>query len=162
MNAEQAYENTSRLVHQIVRRHHRINGGEYDEWLGEAHVAWTQAYQTWDAQKAKFTTYMVHVIRCHLVNVAIINKTQKRNGPVYNILDGHTVRQRGFDYPQKETFDVDRLLGEVSADAWKAIRIVLRMTGRNRKTVYRKLREHRWTMRRIAKAFQEVQEALES
>ena len=162
MNAEQAYESTSRLVHQIVRRHHRINGGEYDEWLGEAHIAWSRAYQTWDAQKAKFTTYLVHVIKRHLVNVVIVNKTQKRNGPVYNILDGHTVRQVGFDCPQKEAFDVNRLLQEVSADAWKAIRIVLRMSGRNRKTVYRKLRERRWTMRRIARAFAEVQEALES
>jgi len=137
-------------------------GGEFDDYLSEANVAYMQAHETYDPKRSHFTTWLWWTVRYALLNFVRAERTRMERFAL------------GSDSMEKmeapPRFDVDRFAGELSADAADVLRLTLDCPHEllaclglpevDRGDVCRCLRDAKWSVARVAESFGEIREAL--
>ena len=65
---EQTYLDVEKLIKHIVWKFQRKYGGDFEELLGEANLLFILAYNDYDKEKAKFSTWLTFYITTRLQN----------------------------------------------------------------------------------------------
>jgi len=161
----ETYEEVELLVHKITHdfmRRKRISEAHYEDWQGEAALAFSLAYHSCDVSKAKFTTWLWHTIWNRL------SDKLRREVPHYTTmkLNGHAERVR--DHRRAIPWSPMEFLQSLSEDAGMVAKLSLSGTGSwngkkpedVRSTLYELLHGLGWSCDRIAESFSEIREAL--
>lgn len=148
-----AYEETRRWVYKLAYVFHRKFGGEVEDVLARADGHWVRAYRTYDGSKAKFTTYVKHVVWRGLVDDLRRSNKSVKAVPITDL--------EGYE-PELRLHDPTEGLSE---DAELVVRVALRASasrrpGSTRKAIARVLLELGMGVEQVTKAFREVREAL--
>lgn len=156
----ETYRSVEGLLYSVVWKFHRAKGGDVDDLLGIAHEAYVDAYDTYDPDRGEFETWVVNKIHYRM-----LEDWRKR-----------CVRHRAL--PRCEVnFDLMACgekspLDGLSEQAREVVEMVLtsdprvtsRVAGRSRHpwraALADVLVEAGWTVKQVAEAFAEVQEAL--
>lgn len=170
------YVDTEKLIYRVCHGFRRCNGGEFDELVGEAHVAFMNAYHDWTPGGGmEFTSYLGLCIYRRLIDW---HKKRKRQQAVWSTLLSETAGENGEELPIEDTtpepFDVEEFKAELSADAQTVINFLFNSPrelvdlaeGKGGKPVNWRssLREFftdvGWASSQVTKSFDEIREAL--
>lgn len=168
----ETYEDVRRLIYHVCNQFARRYGGDVEELISDANVAYMKAYESWKPGRGtKFSTY---VVVCVWRRLAALRKAEQRRKAVWSrglddispdqlpVTAGHTIGDRFAD-----------LLEELSEDTASVVRMVVNATSdisevaeakggkyRNwRSTIRSHLRDIGWTHNRIRAAFEEIEAA---
>ena len=156
----------TKMIYQLVHKFHQRNGGDFDELLGEAHLAYVEARNNFNPERGvKFITYLHCIVRGRL-------KDWGRRREV----DRKMTRESLSEHISERRNCIDTIERECSPDANLAMRFALDppidvvMIARNirsenrplslRQAIEIHLAELGWAVSRIWHAFSEIQEVL--
>src|ERR1700722_19728887 len=158
-----AYEKVKRLIfdhcHGFVRHFH----GNYDDYLSESHLLFMDAYNTYNPEKAKFTTHVRWRVYYGLMDM--IRKQFKESERLLE-------RSKSFNEAENHKNGFRGFIGELSADAATVARLLLQETpieamknenklDAGKASVVRLLIDDLgWDIRQITRCFTEIRDAL--
>jgi len=152
-----AYEQVERLISSTVKSFRRGYGGEWQELLSEAGEHYVDADNSYESDRARYSTWVRFKVWHGLLET---HRTKcRRQGilPQDFSLNLNSVHER-------ERFDLDKFLAELSGDAATMISLVLESPKRyprhKRMAVVEALLGMGWGAERIVKTFLEIREAL--
>jgi len=166
---EQSYEDVRRLIAKVSSSFRRRFGGDYQEIISEANVAFLEAYRTYDCDRGSFSKRVSYVVYMQLVENACKRMNHAKKYPEVLITP---------DVPEKHHHGgLGSILSEVSEDAAIVIRLVLDPPGElycrmppPRSSSFRAeevrdavadfLLDVGWATRRVIDAFDEIREVL--
>lgn len=68
ISVETAWAESQAIIHNMVRKQLKKAGGDYDDFLSEAHLAFVEAWNSFDENKGtKFATWLFHKVRGRLL-----------------------------------------------------------------------------------------------
>ena len=158
---ENAHASVEKMLAKLAASHQATWGGDYNEWLAEANLAFVNAYRTWNPSHGRLTTWAWHNVRGHLLNLHRTKaaKAKRESLPA--------------DVGEESRFDLRAWLFELGEDARYVVDMVLEspvdliqiMRTRDKKRPSRSLlkrflRDLGWGHMKISKTFQEITEAL--
>jgi len=167
----ETYRDVEMLVHSVTHsflRQKKISESEYEEWHGEASMAFTRAHDSFDRRRgSRFTTWLWHCIWN-----ALSDKLRREAGH-WNCVclsermsDSMTTKEEHEHFETGLRFD----LCSLSQDAKAVVEIVLGTFGQTdekeakpeeiRLTIYELLSNMGWSARRIVESFHEIRVAL--
>ena len=163
----ETYSDVERMIGMLVDRCQSRFGGDRDELLSEANIAFMRAYKMFDPKKARFTTYLYHkvwgTLRRHC-NTRI--SRQKRIGGVVQINEDLTPTAREFNLHEfsKLLTEDAMFVAQIALETPNDLKQVLLTKKLKRPSWIRTLRRHLldmgWTMGRIKESFAEIKSIL--
>jgi len=163
---EEAYRKVHKLLCQLAHSHSRTTGMDYDDCIGEAHLAFLRAYETFHPDGGRtFSAWVYKLVSNRLIEVGHKHKRRR-------------MRSLPADARAASRFSIGKLMGEVSRDARLLLECILTppadvvvdcltksKTGLGQARVLREVvREYLtaigWDDGRVERAFNEVREAL--
>lgn len=163
MTKNERYQSVRRMVYGLVIAHVRRYGGDWQEAVQEAHLAYATAADSYDATRGAFTSWVHRHVRLRLMTLTRRRLRRRKLGDGVRLPTAVT---------QQDRFDLRRFIGELSEDAATVVRLVAEtpgelLLGENRSTAAARqsrlaglLAELGWAGRRVASVFQEIREAL--
>jgi len=87
MNAmEQTYSDVEKLIKKIVWDFKKRHGGDFQELLGEANLAFVLSYKNWKrGSSCKFTSYLCRSIKNNLLRKYQEQRKSVKTNPILNI-----------------------------------------------------------------------------
>lgn len=165
MTLAAAYEHTEPIIYNAVRKHLRRWGGDWDDALSEATYHFTIAYHVWIKKRGDLD--MLRAIVHRRVSLELIEAHRKRQRELQRIQ-----RKAEMERPVIP-FDVDEFVGQLSADAQTAVRLILETPRSLARVMDRDvtpsamrtcLREYLyglgWSAQRVRECFQEIRSKL--
>lgn len=168
MNTTESYQQTEKLIHHTCHCFQRQWGGNYEDLLSEANQGFIEAMKGFDPSRGKLSKRVRFVVWKRLKHASA--REFKRNALNKAIRDEKTLRE----VQQPKTFNLEKLMKEVSPDAAKLIKLVVdppadiklkkqKVKGQSKwYYIHSFLREIGWSISRITESFNEIQEALQS
>jgi len=183
----ETYEDVRWLIWKVVSQHNAQHGGDIEEQMAEANLAYMEALEKYNSQLGAFTTILVWCIRGRLSHQlrrriarnprardSILQRWPARRGPVSEMSvdeDGMSDINSLTDRPDRSPFEVDEFLADASEDAQMVLQMALEFEEELKQEVRQKprtlrstlrdaLRRLGWTMARITESFGEIREAL--
>lgn len=167
----ETYCDVERLIGMLVDNFHRRYpyAGSRDELLSEANMAFLRAYEQFDPEKARFTTYLYHKVGGTLRRFR--NKKLTANGRTMILNDPEIVKEarqkeiKQFDlnlFAKFMTEDAVLVLGllfESTTDLKETVLTKKRNPSMNR-TVKRHLKKMGWAWTRVQSTFAEIRTAI--
>ncbi len=156
-----------RLIQQLCNKFRAVNGGDIDELLGEASLAYVEARNNFNPERGvKFITYLHKIVRCRLLQLKRVKGRRREQEWDHQ---AHPIAGRGASL-------VEVIRRECSTEAKAVMELALNppldvvfiaRTIRNEKrpkTLRQAIRLHLeelgWSLGQVFKAFTEIQEAL--
>ena len=164
LTIDTAHRQVERLIQHTVHCFARRHGGDREELLSQANVCWVQAFQHWDANRSKLTTWTQNAIWYGLMkNRSKESKRAIKLPRTDTDLNNMTAR-RGFD--------LDSLLENCSPDAATVVELALtapdqrrgkrkRRATSIRNSIIHYLLDIGWAAARIAASVREIREVLQ-
>ncbi len=157
--SQASYLRVQKMIWGIVNRFVKKYGGDREEYLGEANVAFVRAWKAFDPEKARLTTW-VHA----LLSLKRKEATEATRMPE---------RDRGYDvsnHTSPQDFDLFSTLGELSSDAAELACLALSPPQHLRvregdfeeakRAIAGHLMDRGWSGERVVRAMEEVRGAL--
>lgn len=156
------YEDVKRLIHSTVHKFYEKYGGDYEELVSEANLAFMVAYNTYNPSRAKFSTWLVRMIVWRLLSLQRVEAAFSHE-PLTDVGE------------MTEVMDLSDLINGMSDDAKTVVNMVIasprRLTrlvekrGRGTPVHYRgALRELlldlNWTTKQIQATYEEIRNLL--
>ncbi len=163
---EETYCDVEKLIHKLTWSHVRKYGRDYDEALSDAHLGFMAAYKKFDGRRSQFITLCYWYVRGYLLNG--MNRPQGCSIKAKIEFD-RSIRHSTDSLvvvADDISFDVEKLMSELSEDARVVIRLVLDLPrvqtpSKLKRSVFQHLqRMLGWTAARCIETFREVMEAL--
>ncbi len=156
---EKTYLQYEKMLHKIAWSYHRTTGLEVDDLKSEANVAFLQACETYDAKKAKVSTWIWKCVVQHL------NAYIKPKGVQFCYFDENIPDPRNI---AEEREDFQAVIESMSKEAQQIVQIVLEAPAEfftlssrfARGILFRKLRKMGWTWESIWTSFREIKNVL--
>jgi RNA polymerase sigma factor (sigma-70 family) len=150
-----------KLIKKIAWSFNKTTGIEFEELLSEAYLAFAEALQNHDPEKAKLSTWATIKIRNHLTNFI-----KKKTLPVTNLED--TELEPGFTPALLKSQKFWARTYDLSDDALSLIDMILKAPEEFIKKTPREsigeltifLRDHNWAWNKIYKAYREIRGVL--
>lgn len=163
---EETYTDVQQLIFKMVHKFIRQSGGDFEEYLSEANLAFVQAMKKYDKTKGQISTWIGFQVWHTLLE-------KKRNQSKDRHLFTETIPERKVESRQHA---VTSLLSDLSQDARFVASLVLDIpeeivspTIKNgsrpanlRKSLHNYLLDMGWTYSKIQECFEEVRQALEA
>lgn len=172
------YEDVEKLIWHTCHRFARRYGGDVEEMVGETHIVYMKAYESWRPNSGtKFSGYLTVCIWRRLIG---FRNHRLRRKPIQAVsLDapqpnGRTMAMQVADHRRPTTNVIRDLINDLSEDAAAVVQLVVDApcdvaaiaegkggTPRNwSSTVRHHLRRLGWTPNRITETFEEIAGAL--
>lgn len=111
---EQTYDDVKQMIFQLAHLHQKHWGGEKDDIIGEANLAFVKAYKTFDPNKGVlFVTYL------HKVITNSLRTYERRRRVQLNIIEKGKERSH-----RRDGFDLRGLLEGLSEDAQLLVKVL--------------------------------------
>lgn len=165
---EETYASVQKLIYKVAGDFHRRFGGDFDDLVGEANVAFMKVYEAFDPSRGAFTTLLQHSIVNRLYDVAAM----KRRRPAVRL--EAVAAESGIPVADwvaapAETWD-ELAYQELSEDARTVLKIVVGAPAELRALAKAKgghaknwrhalkgyLADMGWTANQVAKSFEEI------
>lgn len=151
------YKDMEPIVHQVVSKHRKRYGGDYDDLLGQANLIFMRIYQDFDPSRGIFGKRVRFIIEKRLVDE--LRKEWKKNP---------SDRKEYFpleEFPTRHKFDVGILIDRLSEDGKLAVKLALGMADEDtpdgvRQVLVECLFELGWSGQRISDVLNEVRSLL--
>lgn len=80
LDLDTAWQNSQALIHSMIRKTLTRYGGDYDDMLSEAHLAFVEAWRGFNSlQDTKFSTWLYHKLRGRLLeHIRVRSRRWKR------------------------------------------------------------------------------------
>jgi len=171
----ETYEDAKDLIFDTCWDFQRGHGGDIEELIAEANKIFVLAYNSYNSEESKFTTWLVTSIKNGLKT--LIRTEWRQSHPSLARIKEHFPYQ---EYEQTKSFSVLELLDEMERDAhiilWlfldtpKEVFASAVIEGKKskhiqvcmRKRLYNRLRQLGWTIRRITESFEEIAQAIQN
>ena len=156
MNKLETFEAHEKLIMKLVHDHVNKHGGEWAELFQEAYLAFEKAFESFDDDKAKFSTFLTIKVRFHLLDV-------------YRSTCKHFVREKQLVPQENETIDfgadfnpavLTDYLDELNADAAAVLQATMQEQLHNITAIRKFFRAKDWTMKRINESLNCLEGAL--
>ena len=116
--ATASYHHVQRMIRKLAHNHAKHWHQDPDDVMGEAHIAFCHAWNTWDPSRGKFTTWAWHNVALHL------RRWQGRASK--EAVKGFQFTNCEFDhYTNRRQFSVDTLLHDLSGEARRLVEAAL-------------------------------------
>lgn len=147
---DQDYLSLRNMLCKIVLKIQNKYGGDFDDLMSEANECFMLACHSHNPNKSRLITWVHQKVWYGLLESARVHaKRNKRYAPA-NLENVQS----------KLTFDVERLLSEVSADAANIINLIVYDNKDKRSAVIQHLLSIGWAAERILESFREIKDAL--
>jgi len=132
-------------------------GGEFNEWLSEANLAYMNAYHKYDRSKgASFITWLWHVVY-HTLHDRHLKNHKHQDATALDL----------FEVPNRTPPLISRVFSEVSDDARVVVMLLLDVSPRSARNpakvrifLWQQLKAIGWTVARVSESFDEIREVL--
>ncbi len=155
-----------KMIHQLCYKFQQKNGGDPDDILEEAQLAYVEARNNFNPKKGtKFITYLHKIVRCRLLQLKRLNGRRREEERDYQ---EHPIAERVslLDVIERECSPEANRVMELALNPPLDV-VFLARTIRNEKrpkTLRQAIRLHLeelgWTLGQVFRAFSEIQEAL--
>lgn len=157
-----AWQQVEKLLYHTIHKFRRRYGGEFDDYLGLAHLCFMRAFRKHDHRQAKFGTWAAYLLWCDCKQM--LRRTIKYQQRLPNVF--MTDPLPAIAARRAPTFKLLEFVGDLSGDAQDVVLIAIRqpdqhLTGDRQRVRLRKLlRALGWKHGRITAAFHEIGDAL--
>lgn len=182
LTAEQVLQKYSNLIYNEVHRFIRYKGGDWDELLSRAHVAFVNAQRRYLAKGdrpdigggkwhmggwIKFCVW--NALLDHHRNDLKLNKRRVVETDLVNrsCFGGDAVADNAFalsNVPERRRFQLEDMIKEISADARRVVEIATTLNERGpvakRHRLIEALQDLGWAGQRIVESFNEIREVM--
>lgn len=165
------FQDVELLIYDTIHKFIREHGGNFQDFLSEAHEVFLVAYETHDDLLGSFTYWLTFKLKKHMMELT--RRAIMRNNRLSRVDADLTMIAR----PEAvEPFDWRRFASDLSDDAATVVKLVFeepidvtlailqREQGPTPKAIRSSIREYLrdlgWTVRRISESFSEVARAL--
>jgi len=163
---QETYEDIERMIFMMAWKAVEKFGGDWDEYYSLANEAFIDAYNSFNPEKAKFTTWLWHHVTSKILKSRYKSKLEQMT-----VAGGEDIDLTV--HADKNRFDIDRFLFELSDNAkqvvelllespWDLSEIACSADGPSciRSGLIHQLRDMGWTVAAICNTFGEIREAL--
>jgi len=163
-----AWRDVERLLYRTIHRFRKKHGGDFDDYLGLAHLAFMKAFAKHQNSIAQFNTYVTYLLwrECQ----TLLRRTIKSQQQLPMVFNGQTGLElnplASVPNPAAPEFRLFHFVRQLSSDAQEVTLITVAQPDQHhrpefvRRRVKRVLHTLGWKLPRIHAAFAEISNAL--
>lgn len=163
----ETYGDVKKLIYKLCWRGVNRFGGEFDEYLSSANLAFCRAAKpgAWDSRKGHFSTYLWWCVWYAILDVERDKKRRMDRGPALVADLGGVEDKRRFDFTHFLTMlsEDAALVAELTVEAPGELNRLMRRGDRQGfcRMLWERLRGIGWSMARVVDSFDELKGVLE-